>query len=95
MVAYYTAAGNASNPAVDEALQGAVLIHDHVAHCFEYLRRSIMCAADTNMEHLDPVSYKVSGWGQEKKCRDYGKVYRFAERWANTTERGILYEGVE
>ena len=51
-----------------------------------------MCAADTNLEVVDHVTRTTNGWGREKKCRDYAKVVEFAERWANSTDRGIKDE---
>jgi len=61
----------------------------HSQHCFDYLRRSIMCAADTNLEVVDAETLVVNGWGQTKICRDYDAVLRFAERWRNSNDTGI------
>lgn len=60
----------------------------HIVHCFDYLRQSLMCAADTNLEVLDK-NRKTNGWGREKKCRDYWSVVEFAERYADSVDQGI------
>ncbi|KAL5343833.1 hypothetical protein BJX70DRAFT_393255 [Aspergillus crustosus] len=55
--------------------------HPHVGHCFDYLRQSLLCAADSSLE---PTNERVNGnanWGFEKTCRDYGSVKSWAERW--------------
>lgn len=62
----------------------------HIRHCFDYLRQALMCAADTNMEVLDPETHTTSGWGQGKRCRDYDEVVMWAEKWANSTDTGIV-----
>lgn len=62
----------------------------HIRHCFDYLRQALMCAADTNMEVLDPETHTTSGWGQGKQCRDYDEVVMWAEKWANSTDTGIV-----
>ncbi|KAA8570731.1 hypothetical protein EYC84_000126 [Monilinia fructicola] len=71
-------------------LYGAKIDTGHVRHCFDYVRRGIMCAADTNLEVVDPVNHTTNGWGQEKICRDYGAVMEYATRWANSTDKGIV-----
>ncbi|KAF2496999.1 hypothetical protein BU16DRAFT_617031 [Lophium mytilinum] len=62
----------------------------HIRHCFDYLRQSIMCAADTNFETVDQEHHTVNGWGSERQCRDYGEVVRWAELWRNDSSSGIL-----
>ena len=50
----------------------------HISHCFDALRRQIFCDADDTpravQRHLDGVS----GVGQDRQCRDWGKL----EKWA-------------
>lgn len=51
----------------------------HVRHCFDYLRQSLMCAADTNIEPVDMTLGGSTGWGTFKMCRDFGAVRNWAE----------------
>jgi len=48
----------------------------HSAHCFDYIRQSIMCAADTNLEGKTEAG---PGWGSKHQCKDYDAVLK----WAN------------
>ena len=65
----------------------AALLHngvvtDHVAnhpeHCFDYLRQSVMCAADLTLEkaRVDPDGHRraTDGWGTSHVCKDWGQV---------------------
>ncbi|QSZ29866.1 hypothetical protein DSL72_004384 [Monilinia vaccinii-corymbosi] len=61
----------------------------HQKHCFDCLRRAIMCAADTNLEYVDPVTDDTTGWGSERVCRNFEDVKGWTERWANGTGEGI------
>lgn len=95
-MAYYASTDNLAHVLagedIDEApeLYGAQINTNHIRHCFDYLRRSIMCAADTNLEVVDRVNHTTNGWGQEKTCRDYGEVVAYARLWANTSDTGIV-----
>ncbi|KAM7206081.1 protein of unknown function (DUF3328) domain containing protein [Naviculisporaceae sp. PSN 640] len=42
----------------------------HIRHCIDYLRQSIMCHADTNLEPINPDLGGVTGYGTIRKCRD-------------------------
>lgn len=53
----------------------------HSAHCFDYLRQSIMCAGDTNLEGKTEAG---PGWGSEHECVDYDALLQ----WAN--ENGAM-----
>ena len=61
----------------------------HMRHCFDYLRRALMCAADTNLEAVSPAHHVTTGWGSPRVCRDYGGVLAWAERWRNSDDEGI------
>jgi len=50
----------------------------HVRHCFDYLRQSLMCAADTNLEPVDFELGGVTGWAFERTCRDFEAVKEWA-----------------
>ncbi|KAF2466311.1 uncharacterized protein BDR25DRAFT_237348, partial [Lindgomyces ingoldianus] len=54
----------------------------HVRHCFDLLRQSLMCSADTNIEPVDSELGGITGWGSERKCRDFGTVFEWAGKWA-------------
>ncbi|KAI8950687.1 hypothetical protein F4801DRAFT_548033 [Xylaria longipes] len=62
----------------------------HIRHCFDYLRQAIMCAADTNLEVLNQETHLTNGWGQPKLCRDYEQIFAWAERFANSSDTGIV-----
>ena len=53
----------------------------HAVHCFDYLRQSIMCAADTSLEGLTAAG---PGWGSKHTCTDYEALLA----WAN--EHGAM-----
>ena len=55
----------------------------HVRHCLDYLRQSLMCAADTNLETYNYEVDGVRGWGV-KRCRDYDGVVDFVNRWGGS-----------
>ncbi|KAH8892808.1 hypothetical protein GQ53DRAFT_860979 [Thozetella sp. PMI_491] len=58
----------------------------HSTHCFDYLRQSIMCAADTSLEGLTEAG---PGWGSKHVCADYDALLAWANEngampWRNT-----------
>jgi hypothetical protein len=69
---------------------GTRVAPEHIQHCFDYLRQALMCAADTNLEVLNHTTHLTNGWGQKKQCRDYESVFSWAEKWANSTDTGIV-----
>ncbi|EED16369.1 conserved hypothetical protein [Talaromyces stipitatus ATCC 10500] len=62
----------------------------HMRHCFDYLRQALMCAADTNLEKVSPETHITTGWGSDKVCRDYWRIFAWAEQWANSSDTGII-----
>ncbi|KAJ5797337.1 uncharacterized protein N7503_006633 [Penicillium pulvis] len=96
VVSYYTAIEDADvargGQRPDEFLEetGTRMAQSHVRHCFDYIRQTLMCGADTNLEVLDYETRATSGWGQKRQCRSYHEVYEWAEKWANSTDTGIL-----
>lgn len=42
----------------------------HIGHCFDYIRQSIMCAADLTLESDD-------GWNEVHMCKDQSEVMEF------------------
>lgn len=41
----------------------------HTGHCFEYLRKSIMCTADSTLEPAKDAKQGLLGWGFRRLCR--------------------------
>ncbi|TFK69892.1 hypothetical protein BDN72DRAFT_839799 [Pluteus cervinus] len=58
---------------------------DHIAHCFQYLRQGILCAADTTLEwggpgrELSSGEIVATGDNIVHKCRDWKQVYDYME----------------
>lgn len=61
----------------------------HVRHCFDYLRQSLICAADTNLEPVDWSAGGVTGWGIERQCRDYGGIVEWANTWRTHNQTNV------
>ena len=87
---YYAALGEANVHDFDEdstdpdAALDVLNTHvdpSHVRHCFDYLRQTLMCNADTNLEVIDWQIGGSTGWGFERHCRDYDNIVDWAERW--------------
>lgn len=61
----------------------------HIAHCFDYLRRTFLCAADTALEPYDFLArdYAARPVGVTRRCRDWGAVIGAIEQnyhaWRN------------
>jgi hypothetical protein len=53
----------------------------HVRHCIDYLRQTLLCHADANLEPPNMELGGVTGFGVERKCRDVSKLYSWAEEW--------------
>lgn len=55
----------------------------HMVHCLDYIRQALQCHVDTNLEFrvaLGTRDAAFTGYG-EHKCRDFDRVFRFAEKW--------------
>jgi len=63
----------------------------HSAHCFDYLRQSILCAADTNLEGETEGG---PGWGSRHQCADYDAVLAWANEHSAMRWRTGLLPGV-
>ncbi|CRG86690.1 hypothetical protein PISL3812_03700 [Talaromyces islandicus] len=65
----------------------------HSSHCFDYLRQSVLCAADTTLEGKTTTG---PGWGSVHECKDYDALLAWANEhsvmaWkANTVDTAIL-----
>jgi hypothetical protein len=74
------------------AVDGTEPVHfakpGHIRHCIDYLRQSIMCNADTNLEPIDPDLNGVTGWGFPRKCRDIVQLIGWAQKWRTHNQTG-------
>ncbi|KAI6086358.1 hypothetical protein F4821DRAFT_129464 [Hypoxylon rubiginosum] len=62
----------------------------HSAHCIDYIRQSIMCAADTNLEGKTEAG---PGWGSKHECADYDAVLAWANEHSTMKWRNGLMPG--
>ncbi|KAI9648372.1 hypothetical protein NHQ30_003005 [Ciborinia camelliae] len=63
---------------------------EHVGHCFEYLRQSISCSADSTLEPAGHAVEGFLGWGFERKCKDYESLMKWAEKWRAIDGHGFI-----
>ncbi|KAG4441774.1 hypothetical protein IFR05_002765 [Cadophora sp. M221] len=62
----------------------------HLSHCWDYLRQTIQCHADTTLEWMpNPTQHASRGWGYEHECRDFNAVYVWAEENKMKSSSGI------
>ncbi|KAE8380868.1 hypothetical protein BDV26DRAFT_289956 [Aspergillus bertholletiae] len=63
----------------------------HLMHCWDYLRQTIMCSADTTLEWLPapPNDKGSTGWGFEHTCNDFDTIAQWAEENRVKTTHGI------
>lgn len=63
--------------------------HHHIRHCFEYLRQSLICLADSNMEEMNYTTQGVSGWETERTCRNFEQLKSWADDWGISREDAL------
>jgi hypothetical protein len=63
--------------------------HHHVRHCFEYLRQSLICLADSNLEMMNYTARGISGWQTERTCRNFEELTDWANEWGITREEAL------
>ncbi len=51
----------------------------HISHCFDALRRQIQCDADDTPRAVQRELDGVSGVGQDRQCRDWSKLAKWAK----------------
>ncbi|KAI0834756.1 hypothetical protein F5Y06DRAFT_278335 [Hypoxylon sp. FL0890] len=61
----------------------------HIRHCFEYLRQSLICLADANLEDMNYTTRGISGWQTERTCRDFEGLKSWAGEWGITREEAL------
>lgn len=50
----------------------------HVFHCFDYLRQTILCRADTTLEWRSEINpLHIDGYGPPHTCRKWDEVYEW------------------
>ncbi|KAK0744750.1 hypothetical protein B0T21DRAFT_380925 [Apiosordaria backusii] len=68
--------------------------HQHINHCFGYLRQSLMCCGDTALEGQNPDSegtkVETDGMGVVHMCKDYEGIREWVEGRRVSDERGGL-----
>lgn len=62
----------------------------HMRHCIDYLRQSLLCAADTNFEPVNTDLKGVTGWGNPRQCRDIIRVLQWTDQWRAHNQTNIL-----
>ncbi|MCJ1358910.1 MAG: hypothetical protein MMC33_008910 [Icmadophila ericetorum] len=64
--------------APEDPLQRPPLMLDHVYHCYDYLRQSILCQADLTLEWASYVNTShIDGYGPPHQCRNWDDVYKW------------------
>ncbi|MCJ1481037.1 hypothetical protein MMC06_001193 [Schaereria dolodes] len=61
----------------------------HMRHCIDYLRQSLLCNADTNLEPVDFAIGGVTGWGP-RQCRDVMRILEWTDKWRAHNQTSIL-----
>lgn len=80
----------------DKELQDFDFGHDrneHAGHCFEYLRQSLMCSADSSVEpaHVEKKGgQEFLGWDVPRMCRNYDQLKNWAEERRAFDAHGFL-----
>ncbi|KAH6623943.1 hypothetical protein F5144DRAFT_584826 [Chaetomium tenue] len=61
--------------------QGSTHRHNHVDHCFRYLRQSLLCCGDTALEGQDPNTDALGtdGTGAVHVCKDFDAIRSWAD----------------
>ncbi|TQV96996.1 hypothetical protein IF1G_04236 [Cordyceps javanica] len=53
---------------------------EHLIHCWDYLRQSIMCAGDTSLEWVNKEeTFQTSGWGFQHTCKNFDAIFEWTE----------------
>lgn len=72
------------------AAQEGTMPPEHMKHCFDYLRQTIMCNADGALEPYKDEHRGVDGYDAMRQCKDYGTLYEFAGRYRSNDNFGIV-----
>ncbi|WQF87951.1 Putative mycotoxin biosynthesis protein UstYa [Colletotrichum destructivum] len=85
---YYNRTGDKTSP-----LFGVGWQLEHLNHCWDYVRQTIMCNPDLTVEWRG--EHEGTGWGYQRQCKDWGPIYDWLEKHRITNDRGILALGYE
>lgn len=63
---------------------------EHILHCFEYIKMSLTCAADTTLEgqKKDLQGPGTDGFGAVHQCRNFDDVFNWAEMHRASDQTG-------
>ena len=78
---YYTALGEVGEENIARAGFADHGSPRHVRHCFDYLRQSVMCHADTNLEPVIPRLGGARGFGSKHTCRNFNELVDWMTKW--------------
>ncbi|KAF2024504.1 hypothetical protein EK21DRAFT_104617 [Setomelanomma holmii] len=86
------------NPWIENSLNNPSHLHPtHIAHCFDYLRQALQCAADSNLEDViekkneeGEITQEAPGWGGTRVCRDFEGLREWSAKWRAGEGMGIL-----
>ncbi|KAL4935902.1 hypothetical protein BDV06DRAFT_233879 [Aspergillus oleicola] len=80
--AYYSELRSRSDSdAMMEDFDTGIHRRPHVGHCFDYLRQSLLCHADSSLEPTNESVNDNLNWRFDKECRDYEEVKAWAAQW--------------
>lgn len=91
-------AGDSDNEYLKFALGEDQVADQHIYHCFDYLRQTLLCHGDMTLEGARQVRTEtghettvrgVDGWGVVHACRDPASIYAFAEAHRSHNDTGI------
>ncbi|KAK1639169.1 hypothetical protein BDP81DRAFT_480078 [Colletotrichum phormii] len=68
---------------------------EHLNHCWDYLRQTIMCNADVTLEWRKYNEQVGTGWGYQHQCKDWDAIVAWAEKYRYSNNWGILRGGGE
>ncbi|TDZ67384.1 Oxidase ustYa [Colletotrichum trifolii] len=68
---------------------------EHLNHCWDYLRQTIMCNADVTLEWKKYDERVGTGWGYRHQCKDWDAIIAWAEDHRTSNNWGILRGGGE
>ncbi|TLS26681.1 hypothetical protein PpBr36_04257 [Pyricularia pennisetigena] len=85
---YYNRTGDKKTP-----LFGVSWQLEHLNHCWDYVRQTIMCNPDLTIEWRG--AEEGTGWGYERQCKKWEPIYDWLEKHRITNDRGILATGYE
>lgn len=68
----------------DESSPAAQWEKNHAAHCFNYMRQSVICSADDTLEgpdeHPEAGQSRLRGWGVSHRCRSWDGLLAFRDQ---------------